>query len=125
MPGPAQFKYILLSILFVIATVNFTKTTLQILNSSKRLDILETEVSDLEIKKTRLKNDLEYKKSDEYIEDSARNQLGLVKPGEKLFIFPSVLGASQNGDDIKNLQSRGRSNVELWFDAIFLKQKTF
>ena len=120
MPGPAQFKYMLLSILFVIATVNFTKTTLQILDSSKRLDVLETEVSDLEIKKTRLTNDLEYKKSDEYIENSARNQLGLVKPGERLFIFPSALGISQNsGGNSKNIQAGEKSNIALWLDLLF------
>ena len=120
MSNSARFKYILLSILFVIATVNFTKTTLQILDSSKRLDVIKTEVSDLEIKKTRLTNDLEYKKSDEYIEDSARNQLGLIKPGEKLFIFPSVLGSSQNSSDsIKNPEAGERSNVQLWLDVIF------
>ncbi len=120
MSHPTQLKYILLSALFVIATINFTKTTLQILDSSKRLDVLKSEVSDLEIKKSNLVNVLEYKKSDEYVENSARNQLGLVKPGDKLYIFPSVLGSSQKSDySAKNLQMNEKSNVELWLDLVF------
>ena len=112
---PAYFKHIGLAILFVLATVNFTKTTINVIESSKRLDETKEEVAGLQSEKSELEEDLNYKESDEYIEKEARNKLGLVKPGEEVFVVSQVLGetsavgtASANGEDLSNLQ--------LWFD---------
>ncbi|RJR27115.1 septum formation initiator family protein [candidate division WWE3 bacterium] len=86
MYGVASIKYIALSVLLVIASVNFTKTTLEIIKSSQRLDDLRDEVSLMEQEKNDLEGSVEFKKSDEYVEEKARNDLNLAKPGEKLFV---------------------------------------
>lgn len=88
----AQLKYIVLSILFVIASINFTRTALDILNNSKRLDTLKTEVSALETRENELNDSISYKQSAEFIEERARNALNLIKPNEKVFV-PSSLAS--------------------------------
>lgn len=88
---PAQTKYILLSVLFILAAINFTKTAIEILENSKRLDSLSQEVDGLEQDKKDYINSVAYKKTDEYVEEKARNDLSLIKPGEKVYVVPSGL----------------------------------
>ena len=88
---PAQVKYIGLSLLFAFATINLTRTTLNIIKSSERLNEAKREVLSLEEEKKRLEKELAYRKTDEFIEEKARNQLSLIRPGEQVFIVPEVL----------------------------------
>jgi len=47
---------------------------------------LEKEIGELKAKNAELKRDLKLIKSEEYVERIAREQLGLVKPGEKVVV---------------------------------------
>ena len=100
MNGSAQTRYVILSILLIFATVNITKTTLDILQSSKRLNELQGEVSELEDKKTSLTNTIDYKNSDAYVEEKARNELNLIKPGEKVYVVLGNVAASSINSNI-------------------------
>jgi cell division protein FtsB len=92
MSFPAYVKHIGLAILFLLATVNFTRTTLDVLESSQRLDEIRTEVTLLGDDKIALEEELEYKKSVDFVEKEARNKLGFVKPGEEVFVPSEILG---------------------------------
>ncbi len=48
---------------------------------------LEKEVMDLQNKKKELEASIEYKKTAEYIEEKARNDLSLIKPGETIYVI--------------------------------------
>jgi len=85
---PAQTKYIVLSVLFILASINFTRTAIEILENSKRLDSLSQDVKEMEEEKREYTNKIAYKQTDEYIEEKARNELNLIKPGEKVYVVP-------------------------------------
>jgi len=85
---PAQTKYVVLSILFILASINFTRTALEILENSKRLDSLSQEVGDMEEEKKEYTNSVAYKKTDEYVEEKARDDLSMIRPGEKVYVIP-------------------------------------
>jgi len=93
MLSSAKFKYIFFSILVLLVSASITKTTLNLLKSNRRLDDLRAEVSELKKKKENLEKELLYKKTDEFVEKAARNELNLVKPGEKVYV---VVGGSDN-----------------------------
>ena len=114
MSFPAQVKYIVLTLLFVVATVNSTRTTMDILKSSKRLENLKGEVNSLEEKRAYLNSTLEYKRTDEFVEERARNALNLIKPGEKVYVHPKVLGKSIERQDTQT-QEKEKPPVQLWF----------
>lgn len=124
MAMPAQTKYIVLSILFVLASINFTRTALEILENSKRLDSLSQEVEELESEKKEYKNRVAYKKTDEYIEEKARNDLNMIKPGEKVYVVPQeykgidlepkVLGQKTDSDGILFGRIDPESNIAKW-----------
>lgn len=117
----ARLKYIVLSVLFIVATINFTRTTIQIFESSKRLDNSRNEVLNLETRKIYLQNDLKYKKSDEYVEEKARNDLNLIKPGERIFVVSKVLGKFASGKNENSIfkTDTEKSNLELWIEFLF------
>lgn len=117
MSVPARLKYIVLSIMFVIASVNLTRTALDILQNSKRLDTLKVEISGLENEKTSLEHDIDYKNSANFIEERARNALNLIKPNEHVFVVPSVLSTSSSKDT--NQGALKQSNVEVWLRLFF------
>ncbi|OGC51814.1 hypothetical protein A2W32_02125 [candidate division WWE3 bacterium RBG_16_37_10] len=116
---PAQLKYIVLSLLFILAAVNFTRTTLNTLQSSKRLEDLQNEVSVLETEKVGLEQDIAYKKTTDFIEEQARDAINLIKPGEKVYVTSQVLGKSTVSEDAMREPEREKSNPELWVELFF------
>jgi len=51
----------------------------------------------------RLKSQLTFVKSDQFIEEEARNKLFMVKPGESGVILPSNLGSGKPGAPAREL----------------------
>ena len=82
----ARLKYVVLTILFTVAAINLTRTTLEIFKSSKRLGDLDAEVSELQKERQQLEESIGYKGTDVYVEERARNDLNLIKPGEHVFV---------------------------------------
>ena len=118
MSVPAWLKYIGFTVLFLVAAVNLTRTTLNVVQSSKRLEELRGEVSDLEKQKSDFQAEIEYRQTDEFVEREAREKLGLVKPGEELFVVKNVLGElthrSEAAADDSNV-----SNARAWINLFF------
>jgi cell division protein FtsB len=71
---------------------------------------LRGEIQELQVRYERLDALREYLNSDEYIETAAREQLGLVRPGETGFIaIPSQPSPTPGPDDPR---------PELWWDVL-------
>jgi cell division protein FtsL len=71
-------------VVYFLASGAFNLVRSQQLNSQESR--LQTEIDDLQSRYERLQALEQYLNSDEYIEEVAREQLGLVKPGETAFI---------------------------------------
>ena len=63
---------------------------------------MQQEVKDLEAKEVELKKQLEYYRSDEYVEKIAREKLLLRKEGETVILLPQ----GQNQDQSSNMKSQ-------------------
>ncbi len=83
----SNFKTISVSVILLVASFSFIKTTLEIMKSSSRIDNLRAEVVVLEQNKEKLEKDLEEQRSREFIEKEAREKLNLIKPGEKIYVL--------------------------------------
>lgn len=79
--------FILISL---VIAYNLLKQIAETLDSSKRLGRVVDEIKKLEVKNKELKKTLEEIKSPEFVEEQARNKLGLVKPGETMVIISDV-----------------------------------
>jgi cell division protein FtsB len=128
MRSRSRFKYIALSILFVLGSIGFTKTTLEIMKSGKRLDTAKDDIVQLEKDKAGLEESIAYKKTADYVEEKARTELNLAKPGERVYVIkglsndtknaPSVLAANMQRSQSKTLKERTQ-NLSLWWNLFF------
>ena len=118
---PAHIKYIALIILFVLGSVNFTRTAIEIMSNSKRLDNLNDEVLSLRQQKDGLEQEVDHKKTDEYVEKAARNDLNMIKPGEKVYIITQGLKEADTELKVKKASfydfyslDAGDNNLKAW-----------
>jgi cell division protein FtsB len=61
---------------------------------------LQDEARNMEVKKLKLLDVLRYVKSDDFVEEKARTELNMIKPGEKLAIIQNT-GSPQTGGQEK------------------------
>jgi cell division protein FtsB len=68
-----------------------------------------------ELKNTKFKSDLSYAKTQEFVDETARNKLFLAKPGEKEVILPDDPAKLIS----KNLKTEKLSNLQQWLKLFF------
>lgn len=131
MLSPARLKYIVISLLLLFGMFNFTRTTMDIIQSSKRLESMQKTVSSLEKKKLALDKELKYKKTARFIEEQARNRLNMAKKGEDVLVLPAALRdpskitsrlEKPNGQvmgDTDSVENEERRNFWLWLELFF------
>ena len=124
-----RLKYVALSILLIVAAINFTRMTLEIVKSSKRLDDVKDDISLLGQQKADLEKSIEYKKSGDFIEKIARNELNLAKSGESVYVISGLVkdegNIKENGSAVFVRQKESKpmavriKNLNLWFKLLF------
>ncbi len=73
-------------IIALIAVFNFYQNMIKMNQLENQIEKIESQIIQAEAENQKLKRQLENSNSYEYIEEVAREKLGLVKPGEKMFI---------------------------------------
>lgn len=124
MSSISRFKYILGIIFFAVLSINTIKSALNVLKSKDRLDRVNEEVAVLENQKRQIEEEIEFKKTDEYVEEKARNDLNLIKPGERVYVVKSaeedrtgnVLSETDTVlSQTEGLEEGGRQKNENWY----------
>ena len=124
MSSISRFKYILGIIFFTVLSVNTIKSALNVLKSKDRLDRVNEEVAMLENQKRQIEEEIEFKKTDEYVEEKARNDLNLIKPGERVYVVKSaeedrtgnVLSETDTVvSQTEGLEKEGQQKNENWY----------
>ena len=116
---------ILISLVLLVISANFIKSTVDVLSSRKRLEDAIEKEKDLVVERDMLKKSIEYKKSGEYIEESARNELNMIKPGEKVFVMeksvpaPGEVAAASKTRELTPAGDREDPNWYLWYKLFF------
>ncbi len=98
----SKTKYFLGTVLFIVLAASFIKSSFDVLKSKDRLDEIDQEITLLEQKKTEIEKEIEYKQTPEYIEQKARNDLNLIRSGEKVYV---VVGDDDQKETYKNVLS--------------------
>ena len=107
------FSAVLISIFLV---VNSTKKILMFRNTSQKVGDFETRLKQLRQENSELKQELEYKKSNEFVEGEIRNKLGLVKEGEVVFVIPKKDEGQTTNDERQEDQA---PNWQKWWNLFF------
>jgi cell division protein DivIC len=121
-----NYRYYFISAILLIVSLGFVQNTLEMMGNTKRLENLRQEVVDLETQQKQVQDRIKYQKTDEYIEEEARNKLNMLKPNEKVYVadksleqvlrdeqaFWSKRVNTQDGDT-------NASNLRLWLNLLF------
>ncbi|HOD01219.1 MAG TPA: septum formation initiator family protein [bacterium] len=105
MSGSSKSKYIIGTIVLLLVSFGFIKSSFDVLQSKNRLDEINGEVAALDKEKQEIEKEIEYKKTDDYVEEKARNELNLIKPGEKVYVV--VENESSGGDVLSDISKKG------------------
>ncbi len=132
MSSNSRFKYILGIIFFTVLSVNTVKSALNVLKSKDRLDQVNEEVAVLDKEKKEIEEEIEFKKTDEYIEEKARNDLNLIKPGEKVYVVKSTedgvsgnvlseadVAPSESKETVEGAEENKDENWYSWYRLFF------
>ncbi len=132
MSSNSRLKYILGIIFFTVLSVNTVKSALNVLKSKDRLDQVNEEVAMLEEEKRGIEEEIEFKKTDEYIEEKARNDLNLIKPGEKVYVVKSTedgvsgnvlseadVAPSESKETVEGAEENKDENWYSWYRLFF------
>lgn len=77
---------IIMSVIIISLSVYVYRLHLHNLAMDREIAALELDIENAKADSEELKNQAKYRESDEYLEEAARKQLGMVKPNEKIFI---------------------------------------
>jgi cell division protein FtsL len=90
---------IFVTIFIIYTIVTLVDQQLKIVNAKKENHALQNKIEEVEKDNERLKATLESVASAEYLERAAREQLGLVRPGERVYINqPTQEAVTEDGD---------------------------
>lgn len=97
-----KFILILLMILVSSAIYNFFCVSARVKGMKQKLNNLEAEAENLNREVKVLDKKLKHVNSEEFIKEVARKELGLVKPGETLYIIVDENNGRQKNEAKKN-----------------------
>jgi cell division protein FtsL len=80
------FLLAIIAIIALIAAFNFYQNMTRITQIENKIEKIEAEIAKTAAENEQLQKQIQNSDNKEYIEEVAREKLGLVKPGEKLLI---------------------------------------
>jgi len=106
-----QILVILVLASFIVST---TRQVLKLNEAKGKFQKAEGQLENLKSENDRLRNELKFRESQEFVEEAARNQLGLAKEGETIVVLPK--------SDEKAQDSGGKeTGLKFWFNRLFGK----
>ncbi|MBI4653170.1 septum formation initiator family protein [Candidatus Kuenenbacteria bacterium] len=79
---------------------------------SQEVENLKQEIQNLEDKKIQTKKLIQYLKTESFQERQARLELGMKKPNEKVVILPNTSEATENKNDVMNINFENNKDAE-------------
>lgn len=98
-------RAVLVLVLFVALAAGFTVRAVQkMISLSQERSQVQAQLEQLEKHRSELENELLQVNSDEYVEQQARSQLHMIRPGEVLYIVPNNTEYNREDDTEDPLQ---------------------
>lgn len=113
-----QSRFFLI-LLLIITAISFVRLMNEVMWRQKiggRISGLKNDIHTLSEEQHRLSSLIEYLSTDTYIEEEARKQLNLRKPGEQVTVI------APQSSSLTTTTAR-RSTVSLWWDYFFTRNK--
>jgi cell division protein FtsB len=118
----SRWFLLILFLLAVFLIFSYIRAYYQESRVRSEIDTLHEEVETLEAKKIKTVEILKYVQSQAFVEEKARTELNLLKPGEKMAIIPSGSIKTDIGQPEQDLLKWSNvKNPIKWFKFFFFK----
>lgn len=118
----SQWFLLVLFLLAIFLIFSYIRAYYQESRVRSEIDTLHEEVETLEAKKIKTVEILKYVQSQAFVEEKARTELNLLKPGEKMAIIPSGSIKTDIGQPEQDLLKWSNvKNPIKWFKFFFFK----
>ena len=99
----------------IYLAISLSKQIWVLWQSGGRIELSEQRLQKAQEENQKLKEELKYKQSDEFIEEEARNKLGMAREGEEIAILPN---SAKIGEE-KNEEVKKLANWQKWTALLF------
>ncbi len=110
---PSKFPYII-TIILLILLIGSVRSLIDLNSSSKKIAEVKSEIERLSQDNSKLREDIEFVQTEEYIEQAALEQLRLTKPGYRILVINEKTPEDVNPDMYPSQEKRDYANWEQW-----------
>ncbi len=106
---------LLVFLVSILLVVNSTKRLISFKTTSQKVAEAEAQLEQLKSDNEALMQELEYKKSNEFLEAEIRDKLGLAREGEAIVVLPK-----KDDERLKtNDERHNKQNWQKWWELFF------
>jgi cell division protein DivIC len=119
----SQIFVVIVAIVAIMVVFEYTRAYYQGYLVRQEIAYLEEQAKKMESKKVELLEVLKYVKSDNFVEEKARTELNLIKPGEQVVVVPE---AKENGNRQENeavVRLKNIPNYQKWLNYFSINSK--
>jgi cell division protein FtsB len=110
-----RLGFILLIIVLLLIINGLIHSIFDLWQKQDLLTTAQRELNAQQLKNTKLKTDLSYAQSQQFVDETARNKLFLAKPGEQqVFISSDLVNTDKQGQEVRNIP-----NWQKWLNLFF------
>lgn len=110
---------LIMLIIFGVFSILFLRAFYQDYQIKKDIEKLQQETKLMESRKLKSLDLLNYMKSEEFVEQKARLELNMVKPGENVAVIKELDISEKNRQVINNMIDLDLSNYKKWWNYFF------
>ena len=119
----SQIFVVIIAIVAVMVVFQYARVYYQDYLVRQEIVYLEDQAKKMESKKVELLEILKYVKSDSFVEEKARTELNLVKPGEQVVVVPQPDRGSNRQEDEAVVRLKNIPNYQKWLNYFSINSK--
>lgn len=119
----SQIFVVTVAIVAVMVVFEYARAYYQDYQVRQEIAYLEDQAKKMESKKVELLEVLKYVKSDNFVEEKARTELNLVKPGEQVMVVPQIKDRSNRQENEAVVRLKNIPNYQKWLNYFSLNSK--
>lgn len=119
----SQIFVVIVAIVAVMVVFEYARAYYQDYQVRQEIAYLEDQAKKMESKKVELLEVLKYVKSDNFVEEKARTELNLIKPGEHVMVVPQVNKATDRQENEAVVRLKNIPNYQKWLNYFSLNSK--
>jgi cell division protein DivIC len=119
----SQIFVVIVAIVAVMVVFEYARAYYQDYQVRQEIAYLEDQAKKMESKKVELLEVLKYVKSDNFVEEKARTELNLVKPGEQVVVIPQAKENRNRQENEAVVRLKNISNYQKWLNYFSINSK--